>query len=164
MTMKTPDRYEYGVDYLWTVPFFQTREEYEAKTGKVCPAYDPTKRVKRWLGGPSVGKTYVQFAYFKTSGSAERLEDIMPLSEWLNVNIPPTNAANIPVHPDGEWPVPCRELFPEETIYLGFGGVTLVRNAKFAPAPSQPSDPSAGTSLLLSIDAKLDKILKAFNL
>ncbi len=36
------------LDKLFAVPFFQTREQYEAETGKPCPPYDPGRRLKYW--------------------------------------------------------------------------------------------------------------------
>lgn len=117
---------------------FATREEYEAKTGKPCPAWDPKRQPKAWED-PDAHKVLVvgQVSYMlydrifvALSPQGDPVWDSLglPVGDAKTVNIPPRGEGqtNVPGADQPEVPCPLRELADDEVLKAGFGNVPQV--------------------------------------
>lgn len=135
-----------GMAGIHLFPYYQTREEYEQKTGKPCPQYTDKLPLKAWEDPDADKDTSTTFIFYdvialSASGSGQckvnregkpYLEKFaIRRTEASRVNIPPKGGdldiigSHNPV--PGEVPMPCRQLKATETLELTlFGGVKLV--------------------------------------
>lgn len=128
-----PDLATYGLEELHIFPYYQTREEYEAKTGKPCPPYLDNGRPKYWEGTVDLNADPDLSIRFKvpynSRGGVSLNPDKTPkLSELdlkpeeiVRVNIPskqvgtfPGSASAVEIQP------PC-ELLPNERLEFQSG-------------------------------------------
>lgn len=104
-------------------PAYLSRQDYEARTGRTCPAYDPTRSVKRWedpdaLSSPST-VTYDVIRIDTGSKCIMNNSDgnpcfekmALPSTEAFRVNLPPSVGTDPNIN--GEIRMPCRVLNAE---------------------------------------------------
>ena len=134
----------YGLANLYLFPVYQTREEYQQKTGLEAPAFDPAKPVKSWCDPAAATATRRKLVYDNVIAMADTgrpLADAngQPMLEPLMIDKDFAAVVNIPVKdftgriPEQaaigvEIPVPLRPLEKGEELFFGFGGVVMVRN------------------------------------
>lgn len=136
---------KYGLNQLYLFPQYQTREEYQAATGKEPPPFDPTRPSQHWFDPEAAKSTKRVLVYERAlaideKGFPKRDENgrpyleplVIPRTEAATVNIPYKKAANEPSSGLPDVPVPCRELHEDEELDFDFGGVVIVRNRNFA--------------------------------
>jgi hypothetical protein len=111
-------------------PVYTSREDYETRTGRACPPYDPTRHVKRWedpdaLMNPSTA--VYEVLRIDTSTKCIVVDDIgnpcfekmaLPSTEAFRVNIPAS--AGTDPSSVGEIRMPCRSLNAEWREILGW--------------------------------------------
>lgn len=154
---------------LYLFPVYQTRKDYEEKTGKVPPPFDPSRPTKHWED-PSVPENkrvvlYERILAVDENGNPVPDENGRPFFEPLvlsrahaiTVNIPPKEAAN--EHPPlGDIPVPCRALEGDEQLVFR-PGVPFRLVAVHRPSLVNVDEPIQWTrgdrELLRQIAAKL---------
>ena len=135
---------KYTLDKLYLYPYYTTREQYEQATGQPCPAWDPSRRPKKW-SAPEAAAGDQDFVLFervlatdmKAGGRALAGPDgkpytkalVLPRDYAVQVNIAPATA-NVPGADAPEYPCPLRALEPNEELFFdpaAFGAV-LVKN------------------------------------
>jgi len=130
---------KYGLDSLYLFPRYGTRQEYEARTGEVCPPFDPTKPPKHWRDPNALVKfrataLYPQALVISESGTPIADADGKPMLDVLSM--PKAQAATVNIRPSGaftgeslpEVQFPLRPLDEGEELGFGLGGVVEVRN------------------------------------
>ena len=176
-----------GLDTLYTFPVYQTRETYKHLTGMEAPPWDPSKPIKSWEDrqAPSSDEDgYVQYQVLAlgpdkkspavgTHGRPYLRTMRILRSDAVRVNIPPKDFSHQTNRPDPgslspmasvEVPVPCRDLLPDEELFVAWGGRAEVRKKTEAPPPSQggattPATDPETKQLLLEVLSKLDILL-----
>jgi hypothetical protein len=118
---------------------YESREKYEAETGKPCPPWDPSRPPKYWedpAAQKSIVVAGVPFAIYSRVYVGFDQQQQVPLFDSLGisvedaktVNIPPTGTGNTNV-PGADVPaVPCpvRALRDDEVIRLGMGAIPML--------------------------------------
>lgn len=161
-----PAAANYPLDTLYVFDYFRTRKAFEDATGELCPPHDPEKPPKFWRDAAAASKpqrmqTYNvlavnQFGKPLLDGAAPFTEPLPLLkSEAASVNIPPKVAANEPGAGLPEVPPPLRPLEADEELVIGWGGLAIVRNKKWAPALEGAGFTSADRDLLQAIARKV---------
>jgi hypothetical protein len=150
VTPAQPNKAKYGINELALFRQFTTREEYLKLYGVAPPAFDTSRRPKFWRD-ESVDLTdpeeMIEYLVPKVVNGAWKLVRIMmPAFEAAAVNIPETlPGAIIPGHSEWDgrgrpsWETPVRPLLPNESLFAGFGGlsVCLVARADLAVAEAE---------------------------
>lgn len=141
-TTATPKQPFDSVAVLHLFPRYQTREDYEAKTGQSCPPWDPNRRPKEWFDpnpidlfiGPD-GSGYTVYDRVLTgkpdaTGVPGLTRLAISVAEASTVNIPPkgTGATNVPGADQPEVYAPLKALSPTQALVYRFGATVAVRN------------------------------------
>lgn len=158
---------------LYLFPYYSSREEYLAKTGKFPKVFDPTKPPKYWedleaLKSPHKLTVYDSALKLNDAGTIERTSNGLPIFEFLLlrredaglVNIPnkstPGNPiSNQPAEAAPEVQMPLMEIPAEWEIFVQFGGNLALRKKKEESAEAPGGFSSSDRALLLSIWNKL---------
>mgnify|MGYP005837978463 CR=1 FL=1 len=158
-----------GLNELYLFPEYNTREAYEAATGKPCPPYDPTKPIKHWED--PAPKTMGRYVLYENILATDEHNNILadesgrpffepqsiPVALAKTVNIPEKRAGNEPglkfvIHP------PCRKLEGDEELVFQ-PGVPFRVPVVYRPSLMSVDEPVAWTNgdreLLRRIAAKL---------
>lgn len=161
-------RAQYGLEELYLFPYYQTREDYRAKTGHDAPPWNPNRPPKAWedlKANDSARRNVVYdsvIAYAKNGAplvdaNEKPMLDVLVLTkeEAASVNIPPKGptVSNIAGADVPEIPPPLRALQPTEELFMPFFGVVAVRNRDFMPL--EPGFNQNDRSLLKAIAQKL---------
>ncbi len=160
---------KYGIANLYLFPSYATREEYEKKSGKTCPPWDPTRAPKYWLdpkpvkkfvGPGNVAYTGYDRVWLGSRDAANNpLLDplVITLDQAATVNIPPTGpgSTNTPGADIPAVPVPMRALEPNEELFFDFGGLLVVKNTDLFSQLEQVGFTQHDRDLLEAIAAKL---------
>ena len=161
-------RAQYGLEELHLFPYYQTREDYRAKTGHDAPPWNSSRPPKAWedpkaLESARRNVVYdLVVAYAKNGAplvdaNEKPMFDLLVLTkeEAAVVNIPPKGptVANIFGADVPEIPPPLRPLEPSEELFMPFFGVVAVRNRDFMPL--EPVFNQNDRSLLKAIAQKL---------
>ena len=161
-------RAQYGLEELHLFPYYQTREDYRAKTGHDAPPWNPNRPPKAWedlKANDSARRNVVYdsvIAYAKNGAplvdaNEKPMLDVLVLTkeEAASVNIPPKGptVSNIAGADVPEIPPPLRALQPTEELFMPFFGVVAVRNRDFMPL--EPGFNQNDRSLLKAIAQKL---------
>lgn len=152
-----------GTKPIHLFPYYQTREEYRAVTGKDAPAWNPHLLPKYWedigLSARNGGKPNIEYQVIAVDPVTRNLvvdalghyyleTMVIPVQEAENVNIPPKKAG-VPdvVDPNtgrtiqGCVRMPVRALEMNEYLeWTAFGGLTV----KVREKPVQPHDQIVG--------------------
>jgi hypothetical protein len=127
-----PDRPQYPLDDLALFTVFASQADYQLKTGKTPPAFDPTQPVKNWADvnaatDPYIGPGQIIGAYILYPANTAQLAPII---------LPRTVAATVNMAPTG-WnggttlkgtPLPLRPLLQnEQLVNTLFGGWMVKR-------------------------------------
>lgn len=174
--LPTPTASTYPLSALYLFPVFQTREQFKQVMGYDAPPYNPSIQVKSWMDLSAQGSAQRNVIYQNVIALAENGQPLLnekgePFFELMLLRREIASSANIkPKSFDGsavelpetgyEIPVPCRELLPEESLYLSFGGLVMVRNSKNeakepAPVPAPGDFTQEDRALLQAIATKI---------
>ena len=166
--MPALQKFQYGLEELYLFPYYQTREDYRAKTGHDAPPWNPNRPPKAWedsKANESARRNVVYdsvVAYAKNGAplvdaNEKPMLDVLVLTkeEAASVNIPPKGpgVSNIAGTEVPEIPPPLRPLEPSEELCMPFFGVVAVRNRDFMP--QEPGFNQNDRSLLKAIALKL---------
>jgi len=158
------------VAVLHLFPRFQTREEYEEKTGKTCPPWNPSRRPKEWFDpnpielfiGPD-GSGYTVYDRVLTgkpdaAGAPALTRLAISVAEASTVNIPPkgTGATNVPGADQPEVYAPLKALSGTQVLVYRFGATVAVRNLDVVLDGEGGGFQQADRDLLKAIAAKLN--------
>lgn len=170
MPINTPQA---GISELYLFPIYNTREAYQAATGKEPPPYDPNKPIKSWFdpaaaSSPKRNMVYDRVIAYAPNGMPEVGADGKPFTEPLilarewaaTVNISPKvfSSAGVvdPPTTGQEVPVPLRALEPGEELFLQWGGTAAVKNTLlFGDLPGSSTFTPHDRSLLMAIAKKV---------
>jgi len=154
---------------LYATSVYQRRDEYERRTGKSCPIYDPSKPQKYWEDpglklGRKIGQAMLyEYGLVRTEAGDWTIGPfVVPVAEAVRVNIPPDQPSPAGANPDVV-PVPLtRGLLPGEKIRLGFGGIPVLTTAAEEQTQQQASGhfTAADRAVLVEIRDKLREIAK----
>jgi len=154
------------ISILNLFPTYATREDYEARTGKPCPAWNPNRQPKVWED-PNARKVFVVgsvphmlydrvFLDFDANGLPIWDQLGLPVEEAKTVNIPPRGPGdtNIPGADKPEVKVPMRAPTDSEIVKGGFGNIPQVwSSAELVTVDTGFTQ--ADRALLVKIAAKL---------
>ena len=154
---------------LFLFPVFSTRKEYEERTGKTCPPFDPSRPPKYWedLSVPDNKRVVLYERTLAVDEYNNPLTDdhgkpffepmVLPRQHAMTVNIPPKEAANEHKY-TYEVAVPCRALEGDEELAFQ-PGVPFRIPVVFRPSLTNVDEPMTWTrgdrELLRKIAAKL---------
>jgi hypothetical protein len=137
-----------SIETLFLFPYYSTREQYEAATGKPAPAWDPARPPKYWLDPNALDaprRTVVYDSALAINESGHIMRDsqdlpqldvlVLPREIAASVNIPPKGpgAANIPGADQPEVQMPLRALRSHEELFFRFGNTIAVRDKNLYP-------------------------------
>lgn len=162
----------------YVFPVFQTCEDYFAKTGRTCPPFDATRKVKSWYdpSPPAADEdgnvSYLLLATAKDGtplvreGKPYQRTVLIPRSEAVSVNIPPKRFdGTIPdVKTIGEWGVPMRALGAGEEFYIAWGGLPAIRQAGSTPTSGGGQSGPDVTTQLSAIQEAIEVLTAKVNL
>lgn len=126
-----------AISILNIFPTYATREDYTARTGKPCPAWNSTRKPKSWEDSSAVQATEDMMVYDRIflgmdgAGNPKWKRLFLVPGEAAIVNIPPTGPGMTNV-PGADQPViacPMRELAEDEIIKAGFGNLPVLWKA-----------------------------------
>lgn len=136
---------------LYLFPVYQTREEFEAKTGAKAPPFNPAWPVKSWADPAAAASSKRSIVYenvLALADSGRPLVDgdgrpmleplILPREQAATINIPVKDfTGQIPETATigFEIPVPCRALVEGERLLIGFGGLVYVEQKSEETTP-----------------------------
>ena len=171
---------------FYEFPTFADPASVTKATGVAPPAFDPSKRIKRWVDPNPVdvgiespdGLPQTMYTGIdpKTAASANpTLKKFMvTLEEATSFNIPEvgTGQTNYPGVNNVEVPTPMRDLLPTQKLAkFGALSILVVENLDAPKDPSAPTTEAdvvalgakvdAVTAALAAVGVKLDKIMKA---
>lgn len=169
-----PSAPTYPLSALYLFPVFQTREQFRQVMGYDAPPYNPSIPVKSWIDLGAQGSVQRNVIYQNVlalgdnghplvNEKGEPFLEVMLLKKEVaaSVNLKPKSfdgsAVELP-ETGYEIPVPCRELLSEESLFLGFGGLVMVRNSKNSangPKPVEGDFTQDDRALLQAIATKL---------
>jgi hypothetical protein len=94
------------IESLFCYPFYTTRSEYQAKTGKVAPPFNPNRLVQNWEATNVTGDP-VQFKVFDPSQESTGYISLLSVPQsLLTLNLPDTATAAaampIPINPPAQ--------------------------------------------------------------
>ena len=137
---------------LYLFPVYQTRDEYETKTGVAAPPFNPAWPVKSWAdpaaaNSPKRSVVYENVLALADSGKPLVDGEGRPMLEPLMMPRERAAVVNIPVKdftgriPETatigfEVPVPCRALVEDEQLTLGFGDLVYVERKSTEQTPT----------------------------
>lgn len=144
---------------LELVTIYNSREDYEKKTGKPCPEFAINVPVKMWQV-PLSAQLWFSYLMAMLQGGKPVVESgRLPASYAASVNIPPDKfvADGPPIL--AELPFPIRSLEQDEELCLAMGGLgypssgatILVKNKTLWDAYQQQQPPPAGTQELKAL-------------
>jgi hypothetical protein len=138
------------------VTAYQSREDYQKKTGHEAPAYNPSVPNKHWsFTDPTTARSVTVRVVDVIDGEPRVVVLTVPMAyaQWVNISPGGTNAA--PADSSQEWiGLPIQLLRVDEYLALTFGGLIVVRNrTRFAEPVSDFEERVIG--LLGAIAGKL---------
>lgn len=156
------------ISVLYLFPVYQTRQDYEARTGKTCPEFDPSRPTKHWedLTVPDKKRVVLYERVLATDGHGVPLEEdghpffepvVLSADHARTVNIPPKEAAN--EHNQYDIGVPCRALEGDEVLVFKPGvpfRLVMVHRPSLVPKDEPAQWTIADRELLRKIAEKLE--------
>ncbi len=160
---------QYGLEELYLFPYYQTREDYNRRTGHEPPPWNPNRAPKAWEDPKALESNrrnviydYV-VAYAKNGAPLVDAHEkpmfdllVMTKDEAATVNIAPKGptVANVAGADVPEIPPPLRALEASEELFMPFFSVVAIRNKDFQPL--EPGFNRNDRALLQSIARKLE--------
>lgn len=132
---------------LFRFRLYGSRDEYTRVTGKECPPYDPTRKIKRWED-PALGKANRKYRVWR---DGELQDLLMSGEEAQRVNLPHLLPNEVTV---GEHETPLMPVPRGWTLRQGMMGAELISAEQLSSGPATRAD-------VERIEKALAAILKA---
>jgi hypothetical protein len=152
----------FALDRLYLFPYYRSRQDYRALTGKEAPAYDTTRPPKNWED-PAAAQSTRRTVVYENVLADVMGEDGKPTLDMLvlnkteaaTVNLYDQTTAGVPAPEMAPVPVPLRALNDNEELVYTQPGIVMVRD-KSVPLPeTQNGFTSEDRELLRAIAKKL---------
>jgi len=152
----------FPIDRLYLFPYYRSRQDYRAVTGREAPAYDPSRPPKSWEDPAAAQSTRRTVVYENVLADAAG-EDGKPALDMLvlnkaeaaSVNLYDQTTAGIPAPEMPPVPVPLRALQANEELAFTQPGIAMVRDKNVPLAETAGGFSGEDRELLRAIAKKL---------
>jgi hypothetical protein len=159
-----PNSPQYPLNDLGLFPVFASQADYQQKTGKVAPVFDPSQPVKNWADpgaatDPYVGPGQILGAYILYPANTAQLAPIiMPRSVAAMVNMAPAGWTGGTALQGTS--LPLRPLLPNEKLVNTLFGGWMVERTDLAQPESNDQQFADIKASLQAIQASVSAIQK----